>query len=688
MSSTGKKKNNGKLIVYIGRDEGYFQTLRQRFAKQFPQSEFQYHTIAPRKKEDYQKVFLLAVRYKPAIIYIDFSENRLSQLKLAQLLTRENALKNVPTVGLVETKANIRECISSGVDFTHIKSGEYHDVVFDPFFLAFPKETKLPNFARAKMNQQVDLINDFRIGYITKDGLHAEGNIPLVVGEKIKLCSSIPKNTIPSSYYIVKLVEQSNLYYDFRYAYELDFVFVDEPEVDDEADLLGETDASKREKAIADANRKSKQLEAQYHEEIKRSKKRHLAWLKDRMLDSYPKETKILLVDPGLKVFEEGPLLENYTYTIRTQSFLSEDLFELDRLRPHIIAFQFVQHDLLDKKDEDITTATEKVLHEKKNVQRGEEDVVDEEIEISLEEKEEREKIINDEKEKSRTELLRIVNKVQSIKDYRPFVIVFNSFDYTSQTLKDNFKYSLMLSNKGHINLQTVSELADIYQKRQEAIYCEKVEKKVQSLRKSDPTKYKNLKASDFDEDKVFVKKDDPLSYASFNYSVELETLTETELSLKMDKEVDHSAFRLDFPVPMTITLIPNQEKKFQKDGKLYQYKALIHSVDEIDKKMIRTAINQVFFDPLKKKRAQEQEAYQNVHDKALKEKAEKLKEEEKQKEEKLKQDQKLKEQEQEKEVSESSDKEAEKSKKEGEEESIIANADEKLSDIKKEESN
>jgi hypothetical protein len=277
---------------------------------------------------------------------------------------------------------------------------------------------------------------------------------------------------------------------------------------------------------------------------------------------------------------------------------------------------------------------------------------------------------------------------VNSIKDYQPFIVVFNSFDYTSQTLKDNFKYSLMLSNKGHLNLQTVSELADIYQKRQEAIYCEKVEKKVQSLRKSDPTKYKNLMASDIDEDKVFVKKDDPLSYASFNYSVELETLTETELSLKMDKEVDHSAFRLDFPVPMTITLIPNQEKKFQKDGKLYQYKALIHSVDEIDKKMIRTAINQVFFDPLKKKRAQEQEAYQNVHDKALKEKAEKLKDEENQKAEKLKQDQKLKEQEQEKEVSESSDKEAEKSKKEGEEESIIANADEKLSDIKKEESN
>lgn len=632
MSSKGKNKNNGKQVVYIGRDEGYFHTLKARFAKQFPQTQFNYHTMAPRNKEDYQKVFLIVARYRPAIIYIDFSEDRLSQFKLAQLLTRENSLKKVPTVGLVEAEANIRECISSGVTFTHVKCGEYHDVVFDPFNWAFPKETEAPNFARAKMNRPVDLINDFRIGYITKDGIHAEGDIPLEVGEKISLSSSIPQKNIPSSYYIVKAVEETNLYYDFRYAYELDFVFVDEPQLDEESigDALGEVDEEKKQKAQELAAKKSKQLEDQYHEDIRVAKKRHRAWLQDRMLDSYPKITKILIVDPGLKVFEEEKLIESYPYTIRTQSFLSEDLDEIERLRPNIIAFQFVQHDLFEQREEDISQATYKALNaadagvnqKDRNIEEG-----GPLQEISLEEKEKREKIIHDEKEKSRTELLRLVNKVKGIKGHEPFIIVFNSFDYTSQTLKDNFNYPLMLSNKEHINLKTVSELAEVYQNKQETLHQEKIKKKVESLKKSDPHKYRNLKYSDFEDDKAFIKKDDPLSYASFSYPVELETMTESDLTFKIDKEIDHCVLRMDYPVPMTITLVANQDKKFQKDGKLYQYKGLIHSVDETDKKEIRKAINEVFFDPLKKKREKEQEAYQAVHENALKKRDEQAQE-------------------------------------------------------------
>lgn len=615
MTSNDNKKK-GKLVVYIGRDEGYFETLKARFAKQFAKTEFTYHIISPQKKEDYQKIFLLTVRYRPDIIYIDFSEDRLTQLKLGQLLTRENSLKEVPTVGLVETKANIQECISSGVTFTHVKCGEYYDVVFDPFFWAFPKETTPPSFARAKMHQQVDLINDFRVGYITKNGIHAEGDLPLNVGEKIKLNSSIPKNNIPSPFYIVKEVSQSNLYYDFRYSYELDFIFVDEPEFNVDESSFGEVDEEKREKAKREAQKKENQLKEQYKEEIKRAKKRHKAWLQDRMLDSQPKKTKILVVDPGLKVFESDKLIESYPYTVRTQSFLSENLDEIERIRPHIIAFQYIAHDLFKDRESDIIQAGKKILGASNasalDEEKGEEN-------ISLEIREEREKIINEEKEKSRSEILKLVNKIEGVKDYRPFIVVFNSFDFTSESLKENFKYPYMLSNKGHINLSTVTDLAKVFEKRQDTLYHDKIKKKVESLKKSDPHKYRNLKYSDFDEYKFFVKKDDPLSYASYSYPVELEDMTESELTFKIDKEIDHCVFRFNFPVPLTITLINNQDKKFQSDGKLYQYKALIHSVDEDDKKKIRTAINEVFFEPIKKQRQAEEHEYQEVHEKALK---------------------------------------------------------------------
>lgn len=608
-----KNQVKGRLVVYVGYDDGYFDTIKGRFHKQLPKIEFTFHQIKPKDEKHYQKIFVLLAKVKPAVIYLDFSKHRKTQLKLAQLLTRENATKVIPIVGLVETKANVRECISSGVTFTHVKCGEYFDVVYDPFVWAYPKEVSAPNFAKAKLTKQAELIDDFRIGYITKDSIHAEGNIELKIGEKIRLDTAIPKSSIPSKHFIVKNVVDHNLYYDFKYAYELEFVFVDEPALDEShlGDALGEADAEKRRKAEFKAAQLVEQAKKTYLEELRQAKKKHLDWLKGKIYDSQAKKTKILVVDPGFMVLQREKLLDEFPFTIRTQSFLSENMRELNMLRPNIIAFQFVRHNLFDTEEVSIFDQDKP---QKSSPSTGQ---------LSLEEKEERELILNAEKEKSRTEFLRMMNKIHSLEGYNPFIIVFNCFDYNSKYFQENFKYPLILTHSGHPDLDTITNMAAVFESKQDATQKEKIERKVAALKKSDPNKYRRLSPADFAQEHVYIKKDDLLSYGAYTYPIEIETMNESELTFNIDTEIDLTSFRMNFPVDMAVTLIPDQGKKFQVSGKKLIYRALIHSVDEIDKKTLRKHINEIFFDPLKKERAKEEEAFKKINDEALKKRLE-----------------------------------------------------------------
>ena len=76
---------------------------------------------------------------------------------------------------------------------------------------------------------------------MTPDGIHAEGNLPLKDGEQIRVESEVPKDLVPSPNLILEKSGTSDLYYDFHYSYNFNFVFVDPPVLDVESDesLMG-----------------------------------------------------------------------------------------------------------------------------------------------------------------------------------------------------------------------------------------------------------------------------------------------------------------------------------------------------------------------------------------------------------------------------------------------------------------
>lgn len=617
--------SKGKLVYYIGMDGGYFDTIKARFLKYYSKDKWTFEMLSSKDKKQYQRIFAKLVQVQPSIIFIDFSYNRDSQLKLAQLLTREISVRKCPIIGLVEEKEHVRDCISSGLSVTHVKGGEYHDVVYNPMLIAFPKEVVKPQFARAKFSKQIELIDDFRIGYITKDSVHAEGNIELKVGETVTIDLDIPTSLLPSRDFVVKSVDDKNLYYDFRYAYELQFVYVNRPEEkeSEKMDFLGETDPKKIEKLKLEAERKIKHKETEYQDLLSRTKKKMRDWVATKTDSSAPKKTKIMIVDEGMGLMAQEKLIDDFPYAIRFQTYLSESFKELSTFRPNIIAFQFLRADLFG----DPIDFLEEGKSKKKDEQPEE---------LTAEEVEFRETVIEQESEKSRTELIRLIQYIKTIEAYNPFLIIFNCHKYTSASFQESFKYPLVLTHKGHVDLEVITHMAQVLENKQTASYDEKIQLKIKALKTKDPMKYKNLKAQDFEEVRFYIKKDNPLSHASYHYPVNYETLTESELTFCTEAEFELTNFRLNFPIAMSIALVPEDGKKFVVNGKLKTYRAIIHSIDENDKMEIRKYVNSIFFNPLTEKREQEQKAFLELHEKVLKDKAAKEQEELKKKEKRI----------------------------------------------------
>lgn len=600
-----EKKSKGRKIIYLGDDRSYWDNIKSRFLKTYNQTEFDFLKIHQEDPTKYQEVFLEILDIKPTIIYIDFSEDLNTQLKLAQLVRRDNSTAHIPIVGLVESQKDVRDCLTAGVPFIHIKCAEFHDVVYDPYFWAFPKEAKAAEYAKAKFSREAELIDDFRIGYITPTDIHAEGNIKLQKGEKIKLESAIPEKIIPSKNFIVKEIYTSNLYYDYTYGYDLEFVFVDEPEVDENEneDVLGEEDEKKRLKKINDAKMNRRQKLAEYEDHLQRTKKKQKKWVLDNMYDSSPKQTKILIVDEKMRVLRnEDKPIDQHGYTIRTQTLLSGEMSEIDRMVPNIIAFQYVGDD---------------------EVRSEEGEAEGEQEELSEEELKAKEEAIREAEKRANEQLVKIIAKIKSIQNYKPFLIIFNCRHYTSKSFQDTFKYPWVITNKGRMKLKIILDMAEMYEKKQKLIYDEKVNKRIEEMRKKDPQKYGRLTPKDFEEERFYVSKDHDLSHISCSYPIELETLTESEITFLTEEDLDLKTFRLNFPVQMSITLVEQDGKKFQLVNGKNQYKALIHSIGETEKKKLRRFINEIFFGPLMEERKKEEDAFREVNEKVMQERLE-----------------------------------------------------------------
>lgn len=619
-----KPNSKGDVVCYVGTDSGYFHNIITRFKSNYEQKKWEFPVIAPKKTDGYETLFLKVLELNPKILYIDFSSEKERSISLAENLSRDPKFKRIPIIGLVDKKEDTRKCLGAGVDFIYVKGGEFYDLVYSAMTMAFPKIVKKPQFAKAKVKEEADLFDDFRVGYIAPTYLHVEGNFDLQEGTQVHFNNEIPLTNVPSQTFIVKNKSTNNLYYDFNYSYDLDFNFVDKPSAEvneddiiDPAELEG-LDALEKEKvrvrAIKEHKQRQREEAADYENAIKRSQKKHKEWVIDRMSSSSEKKTKLLIVDKSMRVFEqvdpEKPF-SSMPFSIRCQTTLSASLGEVDRQRPAIIAYQFMG-DISTEEDEvfklavqrkaDIEAEKDYTSHEDNDVEKRISEIADE-----LKEKENEE--INF--------VSRLVSQIKAIQNYNPIIVLFRCYFKSSKALQESFQYPMIVTHQDNLRLEVCLNLAGIYEERQKEKFNKLIKAKVEQLKSKNPQKYRNLTEEDFKEKKYFIKKSNSLSFGSLKMKVLINSISESEVVFRSDIELPMKTYRMDFPLPLSIHLVPVEDgKDFLKDKSEYVYKGLIHSISETDKKGLRQYVNEIFFEPVNEKRKKEQDEFKELNEK------------------------------------------------------------------------
>lgn len=612
----GAPKEKPRKILYVGDDSSYWSNIQKRFLSTYNKIPWEFVKIYEKEADDYQQTFIDILESDAYIVYIDFSTRTDEHLTIANFLARENSLESQPLVGLVPEAGMVRKVLSSGVDILHIKCGEFHDVVWQPMNLVSAGESGEPEFAIAKTLAESKIYDDFRIGYFAPTYVHCEGNLKLNKGDVIEIESEIPKSVVPSNKYIIKHIEDADLYYDFKYTYDLEYVFVDEPdfEADAEAELLGVEDEEEQRKILAAAKDSINQKREAYKARLRKSKKEVKEWILENSDRSQPKITKILVVDKALMILRNEPQpVDKQPYTFRFQTELKTTMQELDQIRPNIIAIQFMGEQFINQREEGAP--------------------IEDENGCVLSEEEARNFLAIEKKkaeEASMAQVSRVLEKIKDTEDYQPFIILFNSYKHTSKSLQDGYQYSSIMAHKGPMEMTIILHMANMYETKQRKAQEAKIKAKVAGLKKQDPVKYRKLNENDFKEKRYYVSKKNPLSFVSTSYPIEVESVSESVVTILTELELERKTYRLLSPCQFSISVVPHPDGRMKNDvGGKNQYRALIHSVGETEKKTIRQYVNEIFFQPLAEEREKEKEAFAELNEKVSNEIEQKKKEEE-----------------------------------------------------------
>lgn len=313
------------VFYYFGDDEAYYRTLMGEFGKHTRMS-IDFRKVFENNEKQIQSLFLKVFREKPQAVFIDFSKQTQEYLHLARIIARCQMEHKLATVGLVDYLSPpevLAESIATGVNLTHIKSAESYDIVFDVVKLISPNEIGEHGFAKATLKDEYEAGIPSKVGFIHNEGLHIETDHFLQKGDRIKINHHWMANRIvPSREVFVQEVSTKNLFYQFKYAVDLEFMFVDEFLPPEGMDL-----------ALIDEKKQEREDLILYY------KKQLSRWIADNETRSLEKRAKVLVVDRQFHFYDNQPRTDKHAYTIRCVPYLTDPSIELDRLEPQVIAF-------------------------------------------------------------------------------------------------------------------------------------------------------------------------------------------------------------------------------------------------------------------------------------------------------------------------------------------------------------
>ena len=604
------EKKASQKVIYLGNDSNFFQNIIQRFNSNYDKIEWEFPIFAISDKDQPHKYYLEVLDSFPTIIYLDFCSHPALVSTLSEYMSRDPYFKNIPLIGLVDNKEDVVPLQGTGLDFVFVKGGEFHDIIYAPLNIVLPKVVIKPDFARGEMSQEVQLIDDFRISFIAPTYLHVEGNFYLEEESEILFKTNLPKKNVPSEFVQVKNRADFNLYYDYNYSYELDLKFVDPPGPIEEEDLSDVTDENVRRMRIKAAEDRKKEIMADHGALLKSSQKKHKEWVLDRVDDNVPKKTKLLIVDESMRIFRDNPEinLSSSPYMFRCQTRFADQLKDIHRMRPSIIAYQCISE--FGPEDEEHFSRALKAIKQGNN-----EDI---EAEESLDSRQKLTLLYDTIPEREKQEMNFMGNLIQFVKNmnnYSPIIIFFRCYFQTSKSLQDIFLYPMIVTHSESLSLDVCQNLAKIFEEKQNQKMKKLIKAKVAQLKAQDPQRYRKLTEKDFEESKYFIKGNKDLAYGSIKLPITLTLLSESEVEFQTEVLLPMKTYRLDFPIDMSVHLVPIEEgKDYLEEKGMKSYRGVIHSISETDKKFLRQQVNEIFFEPLNEKRQKEKEDFAELN--------------------------------------------------------------------------
>jgi hypothetical protein len=314
------------LFFYFGDDEAYFRALQGEFRKH-GKIVIDFKRIYEKTETRIQTLLVTLFTEKPSCVFIDFSKNTQDYLHLARLISRTPLEQPVVMVGLVDYLSPpeiLMESISTGVQLNFIKSAETFDVAFSVASLISPQTATEHGFANAALKEEFETGVLCKVGFVNNEGLHIETDHKLSKGDRIILKHHwLGKRVVPSKHVFVKDTSESNMFYQFKYNADLDFLFVDDflPPEGMPEDVIKSRLAERDELVL-------------YH------KKQLKRWVDENLSDSLEKKAKVLVIDYKFHFYQDQTRTDKHPYTIRCIPFFSDVSAELNRFQPQIIAFE------------------------------------------------------------------------------------------------------------------------------------------------------------------------------------------------------------------------------------------------------------------------------------------------------------------------------------------------------------
>ncbi|MBI2522562.1 MAG: hypothetical protein HYV97_19235 [Bdellovibrio sp.] len=490
---------------YIGLDQRYWRRFKTDFTEEYAKVlEPVFHQYDQIDSKDFPAVIKAILNRPCHILYLDFSDQFELILKLSMTLQRLNCFGHMVIIGFFSMNEFAKMEVNAlpiGMTSLHLKSSEEtRDAIYAGVLSAFPLLAKKPatynlNLAKGKDYTVFEIC---RINFAHATGIHLETCIPFEASEAISLPHKICPNTIKSDELKVISMDQGPLYYDSSIGASLDFEFVDT------IDESKKDSKDKMEKArVLDA------LEVRKGE-VAKVKEQYLQWLKEKVKDSAPKRTKLLIIDPTFNtIAQQDSLLWDSAFSFRIQTHLIRAEAELQCYLPDFIAIEYCETPYAPPPPPSDQA--------KPNVESKEIPFENGFVIPPLD----------------NNAIKNIVAAIKKIPNYSPILVLFGNKSLSSEQARAIYSYSKIVVDQNPISTQTLVEMAKTFDK-------------------------KNVLFKDSKNLKLFFSKRDPLSFCNRPVEIKLLNISEFELYFECDLVLDRRCrFKVINPAAFFFTIAP-----------------------------------------------------------------------------------------------------------------------------------